>query len=108
MIVIAAVLLLVVGTGFFIIGTVGILRLPDLLSRLHALTKADSAGLGLIVLALCLLAGEFGIIVKLILVFGLALVSAATVAQLVAARAASGPSQPASSQPASSQHGAER
>ena len=33
-------------------GTVGLLRFPDPLSRLHALTKADNLGLGLIVLAI--------------------------------------------------------
>lgn len=92
MITIAAALLLVIGTSFFLVGTVGILRLPDLLSRLHALTKADTVGLGFVVLALCLLAGDIGTIVKLLLVWVLALVSAATVAQLVAARAAVDPS----------------
>ncbi|WP_366655578.1 monovalent cation/H(+) antiporter subunit G [Fodinicurvata sp. EGI_FJ10296] len=91
MIAIVAVLLLVAGTGFFLVGTLGILRLPDLLSRLHALTKADTVGLGLIVLGLCLLSGEFATIVKLVLIWGLALVSAATVSQLVAARVAVDP-----------------
>ena len=33
-------------------GTVGLLRFPDALTRLHALTKADNLGLGLIVLGL--------------------------------------------------------
>ena len=37
---------------FFFAGTVGLLRFPDSLSRLHALTKADNLGLGLIVLGL--------------------------------------------------------
>lgn len=83
----AAVFFLVIGVGFFLVGTVGILRMPDLLSRLHALTKADTVGLGFVVIGLCLLAGDAAMIVKLVLVWGLALVSAATVAQLIAARA---------------------
>ena len=37
---------------FFLAGTVGLLRFPDPLSRLHALTKADNLGLGLIVVGL--------------------------------------------------------
>ena len=35
------------GAFFFLAGTVGLLRFPDALSRLHALTKADNLGLGL-------------------------------------------------------------
>ena len=40
---------LVLGALFFLAGVVGLLRFPDTLSRLHALTKADNVGLGLIV-----------------------------------------------------------
>ncbi len=41
-----------VGLFFFIAGTVGLLRFPDSFSRLHALTKADNLGLGLIAVSL--------------------------------------------------------
>lgn len=40
------------GVVFFVAGTVGLLRFPDASTRLHALTKADNLGLGLIVLGL--------------------------------------------------------
>jgi multicomponent Na+:H+ antiporter subunit G len=40
------------GAFFFVAGTVGLIRLPDRLSRLHAITKADNVGLGLLVLGL--------------------------------------------------------
>jgi len=40
------------GAIFFLAGTVGLLRFPDSLTRLHALTKADNLGLGLVVLGL--------------------------------------------------------
>lgn len=48
--------LMLIGAGmlFFLAGSIGVLRLPDLLSRLHALTKADNLGLGLVVLGLTL------------------------------------------------------
>ena len=42
----------VAGAFFFLAGTVGLLRFPDTLTRLHALTKADNLGLGLVVLGL--------------------------------------------------------
>lgn len=40
------------GLFFFIAGTLGLLRFPDVFSRLHALTKADNLGLGLIAIGL--------------------------------------------------------
>src|SRR6516164_3951430 len=39
------------GALFFLAGTIGLLRFPDTLTRLHALTKADNLGLGLVGLA---------------------------------------------------------
>ncbi len=43
-----------VGAGalLFLAGALGLLRFPDTLSRLHAISKADNLGLGLIVLGL--------------------------------------------------------
>ncbi len=40
------------GLFFFVAGTVGLLRFPDVFSRLHALTKADNLGLGFIAIGL--------------------------------------------------------
>jgi multicomponent Na+:H+ antiporter subunit G len=72
------------GAFFFLAGTVGLLRFPDTLSRLHALTKADNLGLGLVVLGLLPRAeGPFGAL-KLIAVWLLALLAGATVTQLIA------------------------
>ena len=72
------------GAFFFLAGTVGLLRFPDTLSRLHALTKADNLGLGLVVLGLLLQAeGSFAAL-KLISVWLLALLAGATVTQLIA------------------------
>jgi len=77
-------LLLGVGLLFFVAGTVGLLRFPDVHSRLHALTKADNLGLGFITLALLLQSTGVWQAVKLLLVWLLAMLAAATVAQLVA------------------------
>lgn len=41
-----------IGLVFFFAGTLGLLRFPDVFSRLHALTKADNVGLGMITLGL--------------------------------------------------------
>ena len=72
------------GASFFLAGTVGLLRFPDALTRLHALTKADNLGLGLVVLGLLPQAGSLRDGVKLVCVWLLVLVAGATVSQLIA------------------------
>lgn len=94
--------LVVTGTGFFTVGTVGLVRLPDLRTRLHALTKADNLGLGLVVLGLVLQAGSAGAAAKLLVVWFLAMPASAVVAHLMsrggglsaAGSAADGPGPP--------------
>jgi multicomponent Na+:H+ antiporter subunit G len=76
-------LLLVAAVFFFVAGTVGLLRFPDLYSRLHALTKADNLGLGLTVLALMLQAESWPEVFKLGLVWVMVLVASATVCFLI-------------------------
>ena len=79
-----SVLAISIGALFFLAGTVGLLRFPDTLTRLHALTKADNLGVGLVVLGLLPRAdGAFGAL-KLIVVWLLVLVAGATVSQLIA------------------------
>jgi multicomponent Na+:H+ antiporter subunit G len=78
------------GAVFFIAGTIGLLRLPDLFSRLHALTKADNLGLGLIMLGLILYAPNVIYAAKLLLLWILVMVSGATGAHLIAKRALRG------------------
>ena len=72
------------GSVFFLAGTLGLLRFPDTLSRLHTLTKADNVGLGLVVIGLLPLAhGVLGGL-KLVVVWILVQLSGATVGQLIA------------------------
>jgi multicomponent Na+:H+ antiporter subunit G len=72
------------GALFFLAGTIGLLRFPDTLTRLHALTKADNLGLGLVVLGLLPQAGSLRDGLKLISVWFLVLLAGATVSQLIA------------------------
>ncbi len=71
------------GVFFFLAGTVGLLRFPDALSRLHALTKADNLGLGLIVLGLLPRAESLLAALMLIAIWALVQLAGATVAQLI-------------------------
>jgi multicomponent Na+:H+ antiporter subunit G len=80
-------LLLIAGALFFVAGTLGLLRFPDVYTRLHALTKADNVGLGLIVAGLVLQAESWTVAGRLLLVWMLVLVAGAAVGHLVAGAA---------------------
>jgi multicomponent Na+:H+ antiporter subunit G len=80
----AAAALVVAGSGFFLAGTVGLLRFPDVYTRLHALTKADNVGLGLVTAGLALHSGSWLMAAKLLLIWVLVMVSSATVSHLIA------------------------
>jgi multicomponent Na+:H+ antiporter subunit G len=79
-----SVLAVVAGVFFFLSGTVGLLRFPEVVSRLHALTKADGLGLGLIVLGLALQATHAAVIGKLALVWIVAALWGSTACYLMA------------------------
>ena len=74
----------VAGGFFFLAGTVGLLRFPDSLTRLHALTKADNLGLGLVVLGLLPQVDSVSAGLKLVCIWLLVLLSGATASQLIA------------------------
>ena len=76
--------LLILGGAFFLAGTVGLLRFPDVYTRLHALTKADNLGLGLVVAGLAVQAESWAAVGKLALIWLLVLVASAFACHLVA------------------------
>ena len=76
--------LILAGAVFFLAGTVGLLRFPDVFTRLHALTKADNVGLGLVVAGLALQAESWAATGKILLIWLLVLLASASVAHLVA------------------------
>lgn len=78
------------GAFFFLAGSVGLLRFPDAASRIHALTKADNLGLGLVVLGLLPQAGSALAGAKLLAIWALAQLTATAVAQLLASSARDG------------------
>ncbi|MFA9459827.1 cation:proton antiporter [Thiohalorhabdus sp. Cl-TMA] len=85
------------GVFFFAAGAVALLRFPDTLTRMHALTKADNLGLGLLILGLALraeTAGEAGILVVIWLLAMAASAPLATLLARLAVRRSSGGADP--------------
>jgi multicomponent Na+:H+ antiporter subunit G len=70
------------GAVLFLAGTLGLLRFPDTLTRLHALTKVDNLGLGLVVLGLMPQLGWLAAL-KLLAVWLLVQFSGAIVTQIL-------------------------
>ncbi|HRQ63517.1 MAG TPA: monovalent cation/H(+) antiporter subunit G [Xanthomonadaceae bacterium] len=83
----AAAMLLLLGCLFYLAGTVGLLRFPDVHARLHALTKADNVGLMLVCAALALLSGSLRVAALLGLIWLLGLLAATVSAHLIARHA---------------------
>lgn len=78
-----SVVLIACGAVFFIAGILGLLRFPDLYTRLHALTKADNVGLGLIVAGLALQSESLPALLQLLIIWFLVLLSSASGAHLL-------------------------
>lgn len=72
------------GLFFFATGSLGLLRFPDTYTRLHAVTKADNVGLGLLITGLIMHTTEWQNIGLLLLIWMLVMASGATSAQLLA------------------------
>jgi len=81
---VAFAVLLLAGAFFFVAGACGVLRFPDVFTRIHAVTKADNVGLGLVVAGLFFQVDGWVEGIKLLLVWLLVLLASATAAHLVA------------------------
>lgn len=79
-----ATVFLIIGAVFFVAGAVGLVRFPDVYTRLHALTKSDNVGLGFIIMGLTVQSGSWFVAGKLLLIWVLVLAAGASVAHLIA------------------------
>jgi multicomponent Na+:H+ antiporter subunit G len=79
-----AVVLAVTGCGFFLVGTLGLLRLPDFFTRAHAAAKCDAVGAGLILLAVALGVGNLPDAAKVLALAVLVVVASPTTAHALA------------------------
>ena len=73
-----------IGSAFVLIGGLGLIRMPDVFTRLHAASVADSAGAGFILLGLMLQAGLTLTTLKLVLILVFLVLTAPTAAHALA------------------------
>ena len=87
---------LLAGAAFLIIGAIGLLRLPDFFTRIHATGIIDTMGAGLALVGLIILAGWTMPAVKLALILGFMLVTGPTATHALAKAALHGRLDPLS------------
>jgi len=63
------------GVFFVVVGAIGLIRMPDIYTRLHAAGMTDSIGAGFILVALALQSGPTLITVRLLLVWAFLLLT---------------------------------
>ncbi|MEJ6949708.1 monovalent cation/H(+) antiporter subunit G [Natronospora cellulosivora (SeqCode)] len=77
-------LMLLAGLFFFVVGTIGLLRMPDIYSRLHATTKCDTLGVFLILTGLMVGQGLTTVSLKILLVLAFLWITTPTAAHAIA------------------------
>ncbi len=81
---IATAILLLSGAFFVLAAAIGIVRLPDLYTRMHAASKAGTVGSGLLLLAAGLYSGELAIFARAMAGFFFFILTAPVSAHLLA------------------------
>jgi len=66
-------ILLAAGSFFFFVGGLGLMRMPDVFTRMHAGSIADTAGAGLMLAGMMVAAGIGFVSVKLVVILGIIL-----------------------------------
>jgi multicomponent Na+:H+ antiporter subunit G len=76
--------LLILGSGFMLLAAVGILRMPDLFSRMQAATKTSTLGAGSMFLGVAVFYGDLGIVSRSLLVIAFMFLTLPVSAHMIA------------------------
>jgi len=78
-----AALLLLGGAAFMMVATIGALRLPDFYTRMHAITKAGTLGIGLILVGIAVFFGDLSATTRAMAVIAFVLFTAPVSAHMI-------------------------
>lgn len=81
-------IVILLGSGLTLVAALGLLRLPDLYTRMHAASKAGAAGSGLLLLAVAMQSGATIVWIKCLMAIVFFLLTAPVAAHLLAKAAA--------------------
>jgi len=82
------------GLFFMIVGTIGVLRMPDVYTRLHAAGMTDTLGAGFLILGMCFQTGFTLLTLRLLLVYAFLLFTSPIGTHALARAALSGNVEP--------------
>jgi multicomponent Na+:H+ antiporter subunit G len=77
-------ILWIAGPAFAVLAAVGVLRMPDVFTRMQASTKASTLGLGCLLLGAALQLGDFGSYVRVVSIGGFILLTTSVAAHVIA------------------------
>lgn len=63
--------LIAVGAFFYLVGAIGIYRMPDVFTRMHAASVSETLGVGLLLIGMMFLAGLTLVTLKLAIILGI-------------------------------------
>jgi multicomponent Na+:H+ antiporter subunit G len=82
------------GLFFMIVGTIGVVRMPDIYTRLHAAGMTDTMGAGFLILGMCFQTGLSLVTLRFLLVYGFLLFTSPIGTHALARAALSGRVEP--------------
>ena len=74
---------LIIGAGFMLVAGLGVWRMPDLLTRMHATTKAGVLGAGLMLVGVGVYFWEVNVLVRVVAVIGFIMLTAPVAAHMI-------------------------
>jgi multicomponent Na+:H+ antiporter subunit G len=75
--------LILIGSVFCLVAALGIVRLPDTLTRMHAATKAGTLGAGLLIIGAAVFFQDLGVTLRAVTIIGLVVLTAPVAAHLI-------------------------
>lgn len=75
--------LLIIGSLFLLLASIGLIRFPDLFTRMQAATKAATLGVGCMLLAVAFYFQDFGVTIRAVLVINFFLMTAPVAAHMI-------------------------
>lgn len=78
-----AAVLMLGGTAFMFVAAIGLLRLPDLYTRMHAVTKAGTLGIGLLLISAAVAFGDVSVASRALAVVIFVLLTAPVSAHMI-------------------------
>lgn len=78
-----AAVLMLAGTFFMLVAAIGLLRLPDLYTRMHAVTKAGTLGIGLVLVSAAVAFGDLSVAARALVALLFVLLTAPVAAHMI-------------------------